>query len=248
MISYMYTFDYKDEQHQDPEECNSLSRDQAMKIVLEERPNTPMPVPVPVADDPDNSLSGREEHQPTLFSSVRVYAIAEKYTIPALKELARCRFCDWADHNWSCADFHNVAREIFDSTPSHDRGLRGVVVRIVAKHVYALVEDDNVRQLVEDTGDLGWNVIRQLLKIHSEEKSQLRSQIEILEAENALLKERLNGAKLSLSWKTEDMDLIISKVNGVAECRNCRKGFNVEIDSNMYGARTVRCQSCRCKH
>ena len=252
MISYMYTFDYKDEQHQDPDECNSVSPNQTTEKVLEERPNSPMPVAVPVAvpvaDDPDDSLRGRGERRPTLFSSVRVYAIAEKYTIPALKELAKQRFCNWAEHNWSCPDFHTVAREIFESTPSHDRGLRGVVIGLVAKHMHALVQDDNVRQLVEDAGDLGWNVICQLLQTHSEEQSCSDPQIEVLEAEIADLKQQLQECKLSLVYKTEDMDLITSKVNSLAECRNCKKGFNVEIESNLYRGYLVRCQSCRCKH
>jgi hypothetical protein len=240
----MYTFDYKDEPHQDLEDCNSAVPDQMTRKFHEERPNSPPTA----ADGPDESMDDQQERQPTLFSSVRVYAIAEKYAIPALKELARHRFCNWADENWSCDEFSAVAREIFESTPSHDRGLRDIVVRLVAKHMNALVQQNSVRQLVEDAGNLGWGVICQLHETHSKEQSRFKSRIEALEAENTGLEEQVKESRRSLKWRIDSMDMTLSKVNSLAECRNCKKGFNVDIEGTSFGGQLVRCKSCRCRH
>jgi hypothetical protein len=145
MISYLYTYDYRDEEHPRP------SRDQHQDI------------------------SGRAmEDQPALLSSVRVYAIADKYDIPPLKEIAKKRFGTSAEKNWTHRDFSGIVKEIFESTPTSDRGLRGVAIRIVASHADVLVQKDEFRELIEEVGDLGLNTICLLLE---KEKADLRDRL-----------------------------------------------------------------------
>jgi hypothetical protein len=121
-----------------------------------------------VVDTQEDSTSTRGEDQPTLFSSVRVYALADKYDISPLKELARQKFCSWAENNWTCEDFSAIAREVFESTPKNDRGLRDVIIQLVAKHADIFIQKDGLRQLIEDIGDLELSVLCQLFKTHSE--------------------------------------------------------------------------------
>jgi hypothetical protein len=82
MISYVYTFDYKDEQYQD------LEFDGYSSVPPEEMGE-------------NENMSDHNEDQPALVSSVRLYAMADKYGIPSLKELAKERFCNWAETNWT---------------------------------------------------------------------------------------------------------------------------------------------------
>jgi hypothetical protein len=162
MISYLYTLDYEDEEHFDAKAMDSL-------------------VGLPVTDEEVEATSVRaqkkrrltEESRPALFSSVRVYAIAEKYDIPALKALAKERFSEWAKSNWSHKDFPILVREVFESTPSSDRGLRDVVSQLCAKYVKPLTQGNGVLDVIEDLGDLWLGVLRQVLKNKEEEMEKV---------------------------------------------------------------------------
>jgi hypothetical protein len=52
-----------------------------------------------VVDIQEDNIFTRGENQSILFSSVRIYALADKYNISLLKELARQKFCSWAENN-----------------------------------------------------------------------------------------------------------------------------------------------------
>jgi hypothetical protein len=162
MISYLYTLDYQDEEHLDEKAMDGLSiEDETVEATI-----------ATVGTKKGPRLS--EGSQPALFSSVRVYAIAEKYDIPALKTLARERFSKWAKNNWSHKDFPILVREVFESTPDTDRGLRDIVSQLCAKHVKSFVQENGGLDVIEDLGELWLRVLRQVLKDKEEEMEQVR--------------------------------------------------------------------------
>lgn len=193
----------------------------------------------------EDSASTRGEDHPAHFSSVRVYALADKYDISPLKELARQKFCNWAENNWACEDFSTVAREVFESTPKDDRGLRDIIIQLVAKHADIFIQNDGLRQLIEDIGDLGLGVLCQLFETHSETESALTSRIEDLENENAVLNRQLKDVELGLKRKSKDIDSTISKINNLVDCQRCKNGFNVSVEAYMFGGLTIRCKGCQ---
>src|SRR5882757_8787670 len=101
MISYMYTFDYEDEQRKDPgsEVCSSKSANQTSEMS---------------GGGTQASPSDQVDDSPALFSSVRLYAMADKYGIIPLKELAKQRFSDWTATNWAHKTFPDLVREIYE--------------------------------------------------------------------------------------------------------------------------------------
>jgi len=137
-------------------------------------------------------------------------------------------------------------KEIFESTPNSDRGLRDIVIRIVAIHADILTQNAEFRRLIEDVGDLGLSVMCQLLITHSEEKSALESRIKELETDNAVLKRQLKEYERGLNRKSEKIDSTISKINSLVECRYCKKGFNIDMESYFLGA--IRYKGCRTMH
>ena len=245
MISYMYTFDYKDEKYRHSESTiSSTSSNDEMAETMDDERQIP---PEAVADTQEDSTSTRGEDQPTHFSSARVYALAEKYDISPWKELARQKFCNWAENNWACEDFSAIAREVFESTPKDDRGLRDVVIQLVAKHADIFIQKDGLRQLIEDIGDLGLGVLCQLFKAHSEGELALTSRIEDLENENAVLNRQLKDVELSLKRKSKDIDSTISKINNLVDCQRCKNGFNVDVEDYLYGGLNIRCKGCQAR-
>ncbi len=227
----MYTFDYKDEtdQNPDPDDPSLEEVEEAVEIISAK----------------SDTISNHDQDQPALFSSVRVYAIADKYDIPPLKELARQRFGNWAKTNWLHEDFCNVAREVFDSTPANDRGLRGVVIQIVALHANDLTQKPEFCSLIEEIGDLGLGILRQVLKQDSEEVSDLDSRIKDLEAGTEILKGQVKDREQKLRRQTSDTESMVSRVNNLGQCRNCEHMFNLSVEGHNFGGLAVRCKGCQ---
>ncbi|KAK5999008.1 hypothetical protein PT974_01394 [Cladobotryum mycophilum] len=104
MVNFLYSLDYTvpPEQHQTQEESVS-----------------------------ENASKKKREKHPNLLQHARVYALAEKYDVRSLKFLAARKFrrecVQWFNHP-QCAV---AAREVYSTTPDHDRGLRDTVTVII---------------------------------------------------------------------------------------------------------------------
>ncbi|KAI9784353.1 MAG: hypothetical protein M1839_002414 [Geoglossum umbratile] len=227
MISYLYTLDYEDEERYDAKPVGDL-------------------VDLPIADKVVGAKSATAKERPrstegcrpALFSSVRVYAIAEKYDIPALKTLAKERFSEWAKSNWSHKDFPILVREVFESTPTSDRGLRDVASQLFAKHVKLLLQGNGDLDVIEDLGDLWLGVLRQVLEDKEEEMAKVLSgkvdemdravaekeeevdMIQICRLEEVEREKALNGA----------LQAEVAKLNSMLEAiRGENKRLNVQL-------------------
>jgi len=68
-----------------------------------------------------------------LFTSLRVYVMADKFGVPALKLLARERFYRTAERIYTtCEDFPAVVDEMYRSTPPTDVAMREIACRLIA--------------------------------------------------------------------------------------------------------------------
>lgn len=253
MISFMYNLDYKDEQNTDPQpaspETGQHVDDEAGKIIDTITLTDEEDVHEPLANIHKYGIPGRGDSQPALFSSVRVYAIADKYDIPPLKDLARQRFGDWAETNWDCVEFPAMVKEVFESTPSTDRGLREVVFELVTNHVDVLLKKEYFRSVTEGIGELGLGVLLQLVEKHSEEKLDVLDHIEELETRASLLKVRLLDCERNLAEKSRELATTTSRINELYKCRHCGQSFSIELEnSRVGGAAVIRCTSCRTRH
>ncbi|OKP10402.1 hypothetical protein PENSUB_4191 [Penicillium subrubescens] len=85
-----------------------------------------------------------------LFTSLRMYLIADKYGVPALKLLAGQRFIRTAILHWTTyEDFPAVIDELFSSTPSSDR-LRHFIYSLIAEDYRSQASlRERLRPLVE---------------------------------------------------------------------------------------------------
>ncbi|KMU74568.1 hypothetical protein CISG_04275 [Coccidioides immitis RMSCC 3703] len=73
--------------------------------------------------DYDSSGSGRGRVSPVFFNT-QVYALAEEYEVQKLKQLAKEKFATSVRACWDMDDFPPVIVEVYNTTPSADRGLR----------------------------------------------------------------------------------------------------------------------------
>lgn len=71
-----------------------------------------------------------------LLTNTRVYAAAEKYDIPELKELAHQKFMSrLCMQSWPYDNFHLIVCEVILPTPANDAGVRDTVLSVCADAV-----------------------------------------------------------------------------------------------------------------
>lgn len=259
MISFVYTNDYQEKDHgnldldklgisYDQPDTNRDKRDLA---VTEEQHASPEPA----ENSPTGDISDRQRCDPALVSNMRVYAIADKYDIPCLKELAKQRFCTWARSEWARPDFPAIVRVVFESTPSSDRGLRDIIIALVAAHGDIFIKNADFRRLIQDVGELGLELLDKVLELHSTEMTTLRYRLlgsdlrlSTLESQKATLEIDFRDLERMLENKSNQLDAKMIKINGFVECRHCAKAFNSEVEDLGSEFVTVRCRQCRTRH
>ncbi|MCJ1450412.1 hypothetical protein MMC28_000743 [Mycoblastus sanguinarius] len=143
MLTYLYTLDYDDDGEPASLKQYILNGSDSLKTTT-----------VP---------EGGAQRHAKLMNNVAVYAIAEKYDIPELKELAKTKFTEILGIGILTPDIPMVVDAVFTITPDTDSGLRGVVIGACTRWAKTLVKDDGLNCMLKDHGELGLGVIRQML-------------------------------------------------------------------------------------
>ena len=112
----------------------------------------------------DYSLSthASEEQISPMIYHVRVHALAVKYTILGLQELAAGKFEAVAATCWQMDDFVPAIDEIYTSTHSTEQGLRKVAVDIACKHTDVLLIRKDFSLLLDSNGQFACGILKGL--------------------------------------------------------------------------------------
>lgn len=97
-----------------------------------------------------------------MVNNVAMCAIANKYDIGELKELATVKFSDLL---WLEAPSHglpDIIHAVFETTSITDPGLRNVAVEFCTHYSTEIVADDYLSSLIKDHGELGLDVLREV--------------------------------------------------------------------------------------
>lgn len=87
-----------------------------------------------------------------------MYALADYYNIPGLKDLAKTKFCQAAQIHWNSPEFGEVIEIIFTSTPSGDRGLRQAVKEIIQGHL-SVMEKPEIESIMRELPDFAYDLL-----------------------------------------------------------------------------------------
>ena len=184
-MHYLYTRDYVDSQPNwdELEACSGG-----------EKPGNTKASVVAASDTPENEVEVQamkpavvdraEAIQRKLMNNVHVYAIAEKYGIPELKELAKTKFetLAYSDHI-DCSQLGvGTIHAVFESTPDTDTGLRDIILDICAANVKSVVVEGAFDSVVKEHGDLGLGVLREVVKRHDIALQDVQPQMASLSA------------------------------------------------------------------
>ena len=96
---------------------------------------------------------------PDLVTHARVYALAEKFGITGLKELAKEKFEVMANESWDDSGYLEAMHEVYTSTVESDRGLRNVIVQAFRRNPDMALRDE-VQRVVQHTAPLAWDLYR----------------------------------------------------------------------------------------
>ena len=125
----------------------------------EVRPATP-----PLDPDVDNDSEAMTDEEEELEDShlvlhTRVYALAEKYDIPSLKQLARSKFEMAMACFYDSPDFAEAIEEVYCSTIDSDRGLRDIVLEAFKSHPQ-LASTQDVYNVIKETPSLAFELFK----------------------------------------------------------------------------------------
>lgn len=107
-------------------------------------------------DDEEEEVGEEESH---LITHTRVYALAEKYDIPSLKDLAQSKFEMAMACYYDSSEFADAIEEVYCSTIDSDRGLRDVVIQAFRAHP-ALATTQDVYTVIKDTPSLALDLYK----------------------------------------------------------------------------------------
>jgi speckle-type POZ protein len=111
--------------------------------------------------DYDGSGSHLDRVSPMLFH-VKVYAIADKYRVLALKEQAKKKFENTVETCWNMDDFPHVVSEVYATSHAKDRNLRDTVVNVSHKHIAELLKKQPFSHVLENTPGFAADITRRL--------------------------------------------------------------------------------------
>lgn len=107
-----------------------------------------------IKSDASSALEERE-----LNIHAQMYALADKYGIHGLKDLARTKFAAAASNHWDCSGFPLAMQTVFTTTPDDDNGLRDVVINILGQH-RALFQKVAVDTLIKEVNGLAYSLVK----------------------------------------------------------------------------------------
>ena len=195
---------------------------------------------------------------PRMMNNVLVYAVAEKYDIPDLKDLAKSKFLTLATSKWPHVDLYAVLETIFSTTPDGDMGLRQIVLDICRQHAQDILRDNEARAAFLDIQAINTIVLDTAVQKNDEDKilldlavaKQIALEDQFSKAEaktqqvlnekleiTVMLEFELVKARAETQTAMNQKNDLFLKFNGLVDnincwedCRNCGSEFGVWID------------------
>ena len=185
----------------------------------------------------ESALSSTDiEDSQRLINNTFVYAIADKYGVAPLKDLAMKKFCLVSNRVGLPQDFTAIIREIFETTPPHDNGLRDVVTAKCVIYLDSLLQDETFNAFLRTEAQLSSDLVHeqynQLLLYDTEFSSLVKAKGE--DAENAELASqqqlseigKLKRTVKSLEKQVKSLEGQLASMHNSSEVDQLKKTIN----------------------
>ncbi|KAF2107103.1 hypothetical protein BDV96DRAFT_309347 [Lophiotrema nucula] len=112
---------------------------------------------------PTNTANGGCAEQ--LLLHAKMYAVADKYQVVGLKDLAKEKFERACKQFWNSEDhFITAAEHVFSSTPDSDKGLRDIITSTLASHP-ELIDIPGIDVLMSKDNGLAYGLVKKKRKL-----------------------------------------------------------------------------------
>ena len=218
LLLYLYTLDYLDEDDSDVPVTMDRSHPSKLPSVATEGESD--------LGAMSDSFDWATPRDPRMMNDVLVYAVAEKYDIRELKDLAKHKFRTLASSKWPQDDFHAVTEAVFSTTPETDMGLRQIVMDICGEHSEDILRDKESRVMFFEEKaiaavvlDAAVRKIDQLVKLlDGALAEQVTLGIILLKAEA----EKRIALEQKSAWPSQ-LDVVLQHANDLEICRHCQR-------------------------
>lgn len=112
-------------------------------------------------DDQPNSAS-KKPSDGRLVTNSLVYALADKYEIWSLKEVAKTKIAKLINEEWNDDSFLAAVETAWTTTPQSDRGLRELFIPVLREHKTELITKEMYIEAVRSIGDLAVDMMQAL--------------------------------------------------------------------------------------
>lgn len=231
MITYMYTFTYDEQLQISGCEEHKTSNDESEGFKY---------------DDPGAQDGHVSREKAISSSSVRTYAIAEKYGIPSLKTLAQDKFGAWLEVNWFSDHCPTVIQEAFETTPMEEKGLRDVVARVLARNVRGIVDKPTWQPVLAQHGQLTLLILSQYSLPQLGMQFKLTTDISQLQSQVSSLTQTKSQEAQARSTVTQNLQALRDLLQKNDKCRHCHVPFNAYVEAK--DPPVLRCSVCQTKH
>ncbi|KAL8992659.1 MAG: hypothetical protein Q9169_006930 [Polycauliona sp. 2 TL-2023] len=247
MLTYMYASDYDD--IDEPEGETALITDDSPMQPPEVRNS---PTTEGGADQPSTTGMQHVLATPIAERSIQVevdainnnalvYALADKYDVFLLKDLAHAKFQVRAADEWATSDIASVLQTVYNTTPATDRGLRTIMLQVCLRYMDDLIVDESFRELSQADAALCFDV----LSVVQKQDSQRSAYYDLITAREARLK------RVTEWTKTQEQgfkQIVLSTAN----CNRCSRPLDLSVangaTSDWRGPFIVKCRHCRHKY
>jgi hypothetical protein len=191
MLAYLYISDYWDGDNSGPTTVVDSPEEALTDVLEDETRSVSTTQSITGERDDDLATVNNVSSGPSLLNNVLVYAIAEKYGIAELKEMAKAKFQSRAGSLLSAKEFPEIIKELYRSTPSSDRGLRDIVSQVCAQQGRTIVDSPDLNTVIVKIGEFGLDLLREVLEYEN-------MRVEEAVATNAVLTGKIKGQKAEI--------------------------------------------------
>ncbi|KAL8895564.1 MAG: hypothetical protein Q9207_008116, partial [Kuettlingeria erythrocarpa] len=166
----------------------------------------------------------------TSFNNITVYALAGKYDIQDLKDLATEKFRSRSDpYFWMQSDLFLALEVIYSNTPSGDRGLRDIISKLCAIRTDEFSENPRFRELMCKDGSMALDVLVHSRTIYKNDVKDLEELLTDVETEEKMLEAFITRG---------------------AMCTSCKSSSNLEVKTSQVQNKRfyILCTFCSVRH
>lgn len=154
----------------------------------------------------DDTTATADDTGVQLLNNVYVYAIADKYFIEGLKQMAKEKFQSQAESLLFVGQFAEIIRELYGSTMSSDRGLRDIVSRICAQQGKTIIDSPHLSASIVENGEFGLDILRETVKNGEESVEKATTKSAALREKVEKKKDQITAIKTTMTRLVKDIE------------------------------------------